>query len=38
LDHALSLGLDTRIGLEDTLTLRDGTPAADNPQLVKLAL
>ncbi|WP_197289937.1 3-keto-5-aminohexanoate cleavage protein [Saccharothrix sp. NRRL B-16348] len=38
LDYALSLGLDTRIGLEDTLTSRDGTPAADNAHLVRLAL
>ena len=38
LDYAVALGLDTRIGLEDTLTLRDGSPAADNPQLVALAL
>ncbi|MCC8245799.1 3-keto-5-aminohexanoate cleavage protein [Saccharothrix luteola] len=38
LDYAVTRGLDTRIGLEDTLTLRDGTQAADNAQLVKLAL
>ncbi|WP_338013524.1 3-keto-5-aminohexanoate cleavage protein [Saccharothrix sp. ALI-22-I] len=37
LDYALSHGLDTRIGLEDTLTARDGTRALDNAQLVKLA-
>ncbi|GAB2984425.1 3-keto-5-aminohexanoate cleavage protein [Saccharothrix stipae] len=38
LHHALSRGLDTRIGLEDTLTARDGTTAVDNAQLVRLAL
>jgi uncharacterized protein (DUF849 family) len=37
LDYALSRGLDTRIGLEDTLTARDGTPAVGNAQLVGLA-
>ncbi|MEV8441234.1 3-keto-5-aminohexanoate cleavage protein [Actinosynnema sp. NPDC051121] len=37
LDHAAARGLDTRIGLEDTLTARDGTVAADNAQLVRLA-
>jgi uncharacterized protein (DUF849 family) len=37
LDHALSRGLDTRIGLEDTLTARDGTRAVGNAQLVGLA-
>jgi hypothetical protein len=37
LDYALSCGLDTRIGLEDTLTARDGTPAVGNAQLVGLA-
>jgi uncharacterized protein (DUF849 family) len=31
-------GLDTRIGLEDTLTLPDGTPAPDNAALVTAAL
>ncbi|NUT51652.1 MAG: hypothetical protein HOV94_30800 [Saccharothrix sp.] len=38
LDLARSRGLDTRIGLEDTLTARDGTPAVDNAHLVALAL
>ncbi|MFD0206472.1 MULTISPECIES: 3-keto-5-aminohexanoate cleavage protein [Saccharothrix] len=38
LDHAVARGLDTRVGLEDTLTARDGTAAVDNAQLVKLAL
>ncbi|MFH9225637.1 3-keto-5-aminohexanoate cleavage protein [Streptomyces lydicus] len=30
-------GLDTRIGVEDTLLLPDGRPAADNAQLVRAA-
>ncbi|MEU6487011.1 3-keto-5-aminohexanoate cleavage protein [Streptomyces sp. NPDC046887] len=34
---ALHLGLDTRIGLEDTLLLPDGTPAASNAELVAAA-
>ena len=38
LDHAVARGLDTRIGLEDTLTARDGRPAVDNASLVRLAL
>ncbi|MCE6999640.1 3-keto-5-aminohexanoate cleavage protein [Saccharothrix sp. S26] len=38
LDHAVAHGLDTRIGLEDTLTARDGTEAVDNAALVRLAL
>jgi len=38
LEHARRLGLDTRIGLEDTLTLPDGTPAPDNASLVRAAL
>lgn len=38
LDHAVACGLDTRIGLEDTLTSRDGTRAADNAGLVRLAV
>lgn len=37
LDHAVARGLDTRIGLEDTLTTRDGTPAVGNAQLVAQA-
>ncbi|HEX2314682.1 MAG TPA: 3-keto-5-aminohexanoate cleavage protein, partial [Thermomonospora sp.] len=32
---AAELGLDTRIGLEDTLLLPDGRPAADNAALVR---
>ncbi|MET8508406.1 3-keto-5-aminohexanoate cleavage protein [Streptomyces sp. NPDC004787] len=35
---ARRLGLDTRIGLEDTLLLPDGTPAASNARLVSAAL
>ncbi|MFD8549631.1 3-keto-5-aminohexanoate cleavage protein [Streptomyces sp. NPDC059649] len=35
---ALARGLDTRIGIEDTLLLPDGRPAADNAQLVAAAL
>lgn len=35
--HAGQLGLPTRIGLEDTLTGPDGTPAADNAALVRAA-
>jgi len=34
---AARAGLTTRIGLEDTLTLPDGTPARDNAQLVQHA-
>jgi uncharacterized protein (DUF849 family) len=37
LDAAISLGYDTRIGLEDTLLLPDGAPAADNAALVAAA-
>lgn len=37
LRHAVRLGLATRIGLEDTLTLPDGSPAADNAALVEAA-
>jgi uncharacterized protein (DUF849 family) len=36
--HAARLGLPTRIGLEDTLTLPDGTPAPGNAALVTSAL
>jgi len=38
LDLARELGLLTRIGLEDTLRLPDGGPAADNAALVRAAL
>jgi uncharacterized protein (DUF849 family) len=38
LRHALARGLDTRIGLEDVLTLPDGTTAPDNAALVAAAL
>jgi uncharacterized protein (DUF849 family) len=36
--HARARGLDTRIGLEDTLVLPDGSPARDNAALVRAAL
>jgi uncharacterized protein (DUF849 family) len=36
--RAVQLGLDTRIGLEDTLTLPDGRVAANNTELVRHAL
>ncbi|MFI1158028.1 3-keto-5-aminohexanoate cleavage protein [Streptomyces sioyaensis] len=32
-----ALGLDTRIGLEDTLLLPDGRPARDNAELIRAA-
>jgi uncharacterized protein (DUF849 family) len=38
LDAALDLGYDTRIGLEDTLTLPDGRQAQGNAELVALAV
>jgi uncharacterized protein (DUF849 family) len=38
LRRAQALGLDTRVGLEDTLTLPDGSPASDNAALVRAAL
>jgi len=37
LDEALRCGYDTRIGLEDSLALPDGSPALDNAQLVATA-
>ncbi|GGP46897.1 3-keto-5-aminohexanoate cleavage protein [Saccharothrix coeruleofusca] len=37
LGHAARLELDTRVGLEDVLTLPDGRPAANNAQLVEQA-
>ena len=36
--HASRRGLSTRIGLEDTLELPDGSPAPDNAALVRAAL
>lgn len=36
--HARSLGLATRIGLEDVLMLPDGSPAPDNAALIAAAL
>jgi uncharacterized protein (DUF849 family) len=38
LRYAAAHGLDTRIGLEDTLELPDGSPAPDNLVLVQTAL
>lgn len=38
LDLALAHGFDTRIGLEDCLTLPDGSVAADNAALVRAVL
>lgn len=38
LRHAMRLGLDTRIGLEDTLVLLDGSRAPDNAALVRAAV
>lgn len=35
---AIELGLDSRIGLEDTLTMPDGRTAPDNAALVKAAM
>jgi beta-keto acid cleavage enzyme len=37
LEAALQHGYDTRIGLEDTLTLPDGSQAKDNAELVAFA-
>lgn len=37
LRHAATAGLPTRIGLEDTLKLPDGSPAPDNAALVRAA-
>ncbi|MDT7573295.1 MAG: hypothetical protein QOE05_3469 [Actinomycetota bacterium] len=37
LRHAVGLGLQARIGLEDVLTLPDGTPASDNAALIRAA-
>jgi uncharacterized protein (DUF849 family) len=38
LERAASLGRDVRIGLEDTLVLRDGSVARDNAELVSAAV
>lgn len=38
LRHAVALGHDTRVGLEDTLHLPDGTVAASNAALVEAVL
>src|SRR5262249_24107013 len=37
LDVALERGYDVRVGLEDTLSLPDGSPARDNVELVAVA-
>lgn len=37
LEWAAATGLDLRVGLEDTLTMADGSEAADNPELVSAA-
>jgi uncharacterized protein (DUF849 family) len=37
LEDAVRRGIDTRIGLEDTLLLPDGAPASGNPDLVRAA-
>lgn len=37
LEWAAASGLDLRVGLEDTLTMADGSEAADNPELVSAA-
>jgi uncharacterized protein (DUF849 family) len=38
LEHAAARGLQTRIGLEDTLLMPDGSPAPDNAALVSTAV
>jgi uncharacterized protein (DUF849 family) len=38
LEHAGVVGVQTRIGMEDTLKLPDGTPAPDNAALVSAAV
>jgi uncharacterized protein (DUF849 family) len=38
IEHAGRLGLPTRVGLEDTLVLPDGTPAESNADLVREGL
>lgn len=38
LEHAAARGVQTRIGVEDTLLLPDGSPAADNAALVAAAV
>lgn len=38
LEHAGARGVQTRIGMEDTLLLPDGSPAADNAALVAAAV
>ena len=38
LEHARDRGLSTRVGLEDTLVMSDGSPAADNAALIAEAV
>ena len=38
LEHAGACGVQTRIGMEDTLLLPDGSPAPDNAALVAAAV
>ena len=38
IDYAVARGYDTRVGFEDVLTLRDGSPAPSNAALVSEAL
>lgn len=38
LEHAGARGVQTRIGLEDTLLMPDGSPAPDNAALVSAAV
>lgn len=38
IEYAAQLGLATRIGIEDTLLLPDGSPAPDNAALVRAAI
>ena len=37
IEHAIARGIDTRVGLEDTFLLPDGTAAAANADLVRAA-
>ena len=34
IDEAIGRGYDSRVGLEDTLVLPDGSPARDNVELM----
>jgi hypothetical protein len=37
IEDAISRGIDTRVGFEDTFSLPDGRPAANNAELVAVA-